>query len=137
MKKLFFFVLFLLSLATASAQAQTKPSCVDSTTKLPKYVPGCALTFDYVDNSDNESGFHVWRKLNAPTYGPTPSVTIPAGITTFQDSGMVQAAVINKYCWQVTAFNSAGESKPTNEYCYDVPALPLQPPAAATNLTAK
>ena len=79
-------------------------------------VPGAdaaQLKLDWADNSSNEKGFEIWRKTGTGgTYAQIASQGSNA--TSFVDT-TVTAGVT--YCYQVRAYNDAGESAPSNEAC--------------------
>jgi uncharacterized protein YxeA len=73
----------------------------------------------WTDNSNNESGFKVYRSPD----GTAPFVQIgstAANVASFSDAS---AAAGN--CYEVTAFNAAGESARSNRAC--VVAVPAAP----------
>ena len=72
----------------------------------------------WVDNSTNEAGFNVYRRLGAGQFERIASVG--ADGVTYVDPASAPGA-----CYQVTAFNAIGESAPTNTACLDtVPNAP-------------
>ena len=58
------------------------------------------VNLQWIDNSDDEDGFKIYRGANL-------IVTLPADSTTFQDTGL-QAST--SYQYKVRAYNAAGES---------------------------
>ena len=92
-------------------------------------VPGVpaygAFTLNWTDNSNNEDGFII-QKQNDP---PTPNSTAPwieegrvgVDITTYDDSTIDLIR-----CYRVIAFNSVGNSTPSNVVCvgFVVPNAP-------------
>jgi hypothetical protein len=71
------------------------------------------LTVTWADNSDNESGFTVERKIGtAGAYGVLASVA--ASITTYVDATVTTGTT---YCYRVQAYNTAGVSSYSNEGC--------------------
>lgn len=97
-------VLFILVVSTATAQAAT-------------------VTLRWKDNANNEDGFRVYRRVGA-VFVLLP-VTIPANATSA--AGVVFAAG-QEECYQIAAFNSAGESDRL-EICVDTRAKPPAPPS--------
>jgi hypothetical protein len=141
LKRLLLTALFLFFAQTTFAQAITCLPLVNNV-PTPQWTPGCVITLQWADNSNNELGFHIWRKLNSALYSTTPSATVGVGVTTFQDAGMVQGAVPNVYTWVVSAFDTGStglnqESAVTNEVTFTVPPATILPPIAPTNLTTK
>ena len=69
------------------------------------------LTWD--DNSDNEAGFQIERRMETEdTF--TPIATVGMNISAYVEY-RVDAGTI--YCYQVRAFNAEGDSAPSNEVC--------------------
>lgn len=96
------FILAILFLALAGlAQAQDK-----------------RLNASWSDNSTNENGFRVERRIGSvPTFAVVN--TTGPNITNYTDNGL-QAAT--NYCYRVAAFNAAGQSTYSNEACLMTPA---------------
>ena len=97
-------IAILLALFLASdAPAQTCPP-----------LSGCLA---WVDNSTNEDGFSIERKLNAGPYVPLLQ-TVGANVLTFTDPTLQQDPMVdNVYCYRVQGFNTAGVSAYSNEDC--------------------
>jgi len=83
-----------------------------------------AATLIWTDNSDNEAGFKIYKSPTA-TGQMTEIAQVGANVTTFSDPS---GATDN--CYQVSAFNAAGESAKSNVAC-----VPLTAPAAPGGLT--
>lgn len=84
-------------------------------------VPASAanLTLNWADNSVNEDGFKVERRLGANGVFAEVAV-VSSNVTTYDD-----VTVDNQvYCYQVKAFNLAGDSTPSNIACGPKPATP-------------
>ena len=79
-------------------------------------IPG-SVKLHWEDTSDNEKGFRIYRV--APK-GKTKIGEVGANVTEYIDKSPAPKA-----CYVVTAFNSAGESDPSNVSCVD---NSLQPP---------
>src|SRR5262245_27986115 len=73
-------------------------------------TPG-GVKLHWEDTSDNEKGFRIYRV--APK-GKTKIGEVGANVTEYIDKNPVPKA-----CYVVTAFNSAGESDPSNVSCVD------------------
>jgi Divergent InlB B-repeat domain len=85
------------------------------------------LQLTWADNSSDEMGFHVERKLgSAGVYNII--ATTGANQTSYTDSGLADSTT---YCYRVNAFNNAGISPYSPEICGTTPA----PPVAAYTLT--
>lgn len=87
---------------------------------LPSAVDAAQLRLDWADNSSNEKGFEIWRKTG--TNGTYAQIATSASNATSYVDTTVTAGVT--YCYQVRAYNDAGDSAPSNEAC-----------ATATNAT--
>lgn len=79
-----------------------------------------AITLTWTDNSNNEDGFRIYR-ANGITGVYAPIADVGSNVTTFIDANG-QAG----HCYRVTAFNSTGESQPTNTACMLL-VVPLPP----------
>ncbi len=66
------------------------------------------ITLNWIDNSNNETGFAVERQ-NGATW--TPIVTVTANTTSFSDSSLIQST---SYTYRVRAVNANGASAYTN-----------------------
>lgn len=92
-------------------------------------------TLSWTDNASNEDGFRVYRGLNK---GPLTLLIeiIGANVQTFTDKTLVQDPMVdNAYCFDVSAFNTAGESLHSNQACKTVARG--APTGAPSNLTVK
>src|SRR5262245_61698970 len=75
------------------------------------------LTLTWNDNSTNENGFAIQRKLGTNgTY--TQIATVGTNTTSYVDTGLTTGA---SYCYKVDSFNAAGTSPFSNESCGIVP----------------
>jgi hypothetical protein len=72
--------------------------------KLP-----AGIKLNWEDTSDNEKGFRIYR---VTPKGKTKIAEVGANVTTYTDKSSLSEA-----CYVVTAFNSAGESDPSNVSC--------------------
>ena len=82
------------------------------------------LELIWADNSSDETGFHVERKLGATgAYGVI--VTTDANVTSYHDSNLADSTT---YCYRVNAFNNAGNSPYSPEVCGTTPAAMTSPP---------
>jgi hypothetical protein len=91
---------------------------------------GADLTLNWTDNSNNEDGFNVERKLlQTGTFAPLGAVG--ANVTTFVDpvpDGQL-------YCYRVNAFNAAGASPWSSEACGQTLSTPLGPSSVTITVT--
>ena len=84
-------------------------------------VIAATLQLSWADNSSNEDGFHIERKLgNTGTYSIV--ATTAANITSYTDSGLAESST---YCYRVNAFNTAGASPYAPEICGTTAAAPI------------
>ena len=67
--------------------------------------------------SNNEAGFRVERK-KTETGSFVVANIVDANVTTYTDTGLDPAT---RYCYRVFAFNSAGDSAPSDTVCGDTP----------------
>jgi len=80
-----------------------------------------SLQLVWLDNSSDETGFHVERKLGtAGTYSVV--TTTGANVTSYADSNLADSTT---YCYRVNAFNGAGNSPYSPEACSTTPAAPV------------
>ncbi len=99
--------------ATASATSTgtgtgTAPTAPSGLTASPS---ASSITLNWVDNSSNETGFQIMRKIGAGgTYAPL--TTTAANVTNFVDTSVSSG---NTYYYQVIAVNGAGNSSASNE----------------------
>ena len=91
-----------------------------------------AINLAWTDASNNEDGFRVYRGTTSTTVTDCVA-TLSAGTTSYSDTGL---AASTTYYYKVTAFNSAGESAPSNLANATTNPPPLTTPAAPTNLQA-
>jgi hypothetical protein len=82
-------------------------------------------TLSWTDNSDNEDGFRVERRLDPMSSdGWTVLGTVASNVISFVDEPILQG---QSFCWRVIAFNVAGDSLPSNEACGAVSTTPVAP----------
>jgi fibronectin type 3 domain-containing protein len=106
---------------TPPAGAPTAP-----TNLVAAAVSGSQIDLTWADNSANEDGFKLYRLTDD---GWTYFATTGAGVTAYTWWG---ASPGTSYIFQVTAYNAAGESAPSNTATATTPA----PPAAPSSLAA-
>lgn len=93
----------------------------------------CAATFtlSWTDNSDNEDGFRVERKLGQQGTYAEVGTTAP-NINTLVDVTPDQQL----YCYRVKSFNAVGDSPPSNEACATAVVPPLSPSTITITITS-
>jgi Domain of Unknown Function (DUF1080) len=88
-----------------------------------------SLLLNWTDTSNNEDGFKIERLVAGLVDG---ILSVPASATTYTDSALVAGTV---YCYRVQAFNSAGDSEPSNQACAMAEG-PIPNASANVNLSA-
>lgn len=101
----------------------SKPTGLDSSQVLSDRV-----TLNWTDNSNNETGFRIEMKTGTGSYSEIAAVG--ADVTTFTSTGLNSDTT---YTYQVRAYNTAGNSEPSNELTV---TTPLSVPAKPTDLAA-
>lgn len=97
---------------------------------LPALTFGASAVLTWQDNSDNEQGFNVQRKVEAcaGTGTFTQLAQVGVNVTTLTDP--VQEG--NSYCYRVNAYNSAGASAWSNSAGAGVPYTGASSPTGLT-----
>jgi hypothetical protein len=106
-----------ITLVTSSGRQITGPLFTVSTlaaapTNLQAIVIGNQIRVSWIDNSGNEAGFKLERRLGGGAYQPL--ATLAANVTTYFDPAVIPEQT---YCYRVKAFNGSGESAFSNEGC--------------------
>jgi Calx-beta domain len=70
------------------------------------------LTLSWTDNSNNEDGFRIERRISGGSFAQI--AVVAANVTSFIDSGVTAGTT---YCYRVRAYNQAGASAYTAEAC--------------------
>ena len=108
----------------ATTLAPPLPAAPSSANATPRF--GFAITVAWTDNSGNEAGFRVER--SSTSGGPWTVIrTTSPNVTSRDDYPFFDVEQL--ICYRVLAFNSYGDSGPSNVDC-------TTPPAAPTGLTA-
>jgi hypothetical protein len=97
----------------------------------PGFTSAATLQLSWVDNSSDEAGFSIERKVG--TNGIyTVIATVGANVTTYKDINLTDGTT---YCYRVNAFNSAGSSPYSPEACGATPSPSPSPPGQQFTLT--
>jgi hypothetical protein len=80
-------------------------------------------TITWVDNSTDETGFRVERRV-VPSGSYSQIGTTAAGVTTYVDSTANDGWA---YRYRVRAYNASGNSRYSNEGCAPPPCVPTVP----------
>ncbi|HED03156.1 MAG TPA: hypothetical protein ENI60_00055, partial [Candidatus Fraserbacteria bacterium] len=104
------------ALPTGNKQAPAAPSDLSA-----KAISSSAIELKWKDNSDDESGFQLERRLPPGDFSLIESTA--ANVTGFTDKGLKPATT---YCYRVRAVNDGGQSEFSNIVCATTQAvLPL------------
>jgi hypothetical protein len=87
-------------------------------------VSAASLQVSWIDNSYDEDGFGIERKLN-PNGTYVIIAMVGPNVTIYSDNSLANGTT---YCYRVYAFNSAGNSAYTNEACGTPSGIPPPPP---------
>jgi hypothetical protein len=90
----------------------------------PAFTLAATLQLSWVDNSSDEDGFSIERKVGANGVYSVVA-TVGANVTTYADTNLANGTI---YCYRVNAFNSAGSSPYSPEACGATPSPPVTPP---------
>lgn len=103
---------------TFNSKRQAGSKWVLTLIMLAVFLHACSkkpVNLSWEDTSNNEDGFRIYR---VTAEGKTKIAEVGANVTTYTDK-----SPLPKACYVVTAFNSAGESAPSNVSCLgDSPA---------------
>jgi len=113
--------------------ADPGPTVPDAPTALTAgAMSASATSLSWTDASSDEDGFALERCQGVDCTGFALLATLPAGTTTYDDTGLTADTT---YSYRVRAINAAGSSAWSNTA--SATTLPLQtPPSAPTGLTA-
>ncbi|MDI6791353.1 MAG: Ig-like domain-containing protein [bacterium] len=112
----------------ATAVTSDSPPAAPSNLDVVR-ISSTQLRLSWQDNSGNESGFFIERKISEGSY--TQITTVSTNVTTYDDTGLTP---VTTYTYRVRAFNGAGNSGYSNE---DTATTEEAPPNAPTNLSAQ
>ncbi len=96
-------------------------------------ISSSQIDVNWVDDSNNETGFELWRSQGDCSNFVLLTNSIPANVTTYVDSGLQPSTL---YCYRVRAFNPVGASNFSNADDATTFPAPTNVPTPATNLNA-
>jgi len=89
-------------------------------------LDAASLQLSWVDNSDNEDGFHIERKVG--NNGIFSFIaTVGPNVTSYTDDNLASNTT---YCYRLNAFNNRGISAYTNEACGTTSSAASTPPSS-------
>lgn len=86
------------------------PAPASNLTATPMSSSRINLTWQ--DNSNNESGFNIFRRVGSPSGTYSQIATVGSNVTSYQNVNLTSSTL---YCYDVFSFNSQGFS-PTEEF---------------------
>jgi hypothetical protein len=127
-------ILYSLSLSCTKKDSDSSTSSGDKATTVPTApkdlvvtnVDAASVKLTWTDASNNETGFKISRMSYMS--GTSTTINVAANATTYTDGGLITY----KYRYSVRAYNSIGDSEPSNGVDINVGA----PISAPTNLQA-
>ncbi len=129
----------------AVGPAGTTPSAFTSAVchqSLPPSAPSelaaeatlAQIDLAWVDNSDDEAGFEVWRSTTGADGAFELTAAVMADATSYGNTGLQEDV---EYCYRVRALGAKGQpSAYSSAVCATTPVPALPPPAAPGDLTA-
>ena len=93
-------------------------------------VTETSVNLSWIDNSDNENGFGIYRKISSGSYAEI--ATVPGNQNFFSDNSVLRGS---SYTYKVAAFNIVGPSGFSNEVTVTIPGTTTIP-TAPSNLRA-
>src|SRR6185312_1134528 len=121
-----------LGAAGSSASAFSVPACHRFAAPAAPSDLGATASLEQVDlswtdNSDNETGFEVWRSTTGASGTFALEATVGADVKSFGNTGLQDNA---EYCYRVRATGSGGVDSPfTAAACATTPTPQAPPPA--------
>jgi hypothetical protein len=111
-KRFLFFIFIFGILALLFTGCPTVPLIAPTNLTIIAHTINSA-TLSWIDNSTNETGFKIYRKVDGGTFSLFQ--TVAANTTTWLNTGL---ATGHTYYYHVTAYNDKGESASSNEVSY-------------------
>ncbi len=84
-----------------------------------------AMDLSWTQNSDDETGFYIYKSLNGTTF--TQVDAVGADVTTYTGDASRTLGVNTRVWWRVTAYNANGESGFTGANAFTLANTPGQP----------
>jgi hypothetical protein len=112
-----------------SNEASTPPSAPESLNATS--ISASQITLSWTDNSDNETGFQIYRKINSASFALLH--TTGAGAVSYNDTSATGNDTTNSYSYYIKACNLEGCSPPTTKAI--VPFKPINFTTAAVSST--
>ena len=91
--------------------------------------PPDVIKINWQDNSDNETGFYIWKKAPSDT-DLILFDSVDANITTYNDSSVTESGT---YSYLISAYNDLGETLAETECTVDVDLTDISDEALPTN----
>ena len=120
------------NVVTVTTPEESAPLPAGPTNLQARSISPVEIDLAWTDQSINEMGFRIQRRL-ASGGDWTQIGAVDRNITSFRSSGLVPGET---YSFRVFAFNSTGESPPSNEAWATAPIPEAAPPVAPTDLVA-
>ena len=96
-------------------------------------ISSSQIDVNWIDNSNNETAFELWRSQGDCSSFVFLTDSIAANVTTYVDTGLSPSTL---YCYKVRAKNPIGTSNFSNADDATTFGVPTTVPTAATNLVA-
>ncbi len=113
---------------TGETQVTVTPTLPAAPTNLNATpLPG-QINLVWQDNSNNETGFTIERRVGAGDFAPL--ATVVAGAANYQDNGLAE---LTTYTYRVRAYNGVGASAWSNENSATTPVAPSVVTVTASN----
>ena len=117
----------------SNAKTQTCPTSIPSAPSNPQaaVVSASEINLSWTDNSNNEDGFKIERKVEGGTYSQFGAVG--SGVTAYHDTGLTCET---RYFYRITSYNGLGDSGYSTEINTITSTCPTSAPTAPSGLTA-
>jgi len=122
-----------------SPSAYSSPSCIQpAPPAAPSQLAGTAtfgqVDLSWSDNSDNETGFEIWKSVNGENGTFALEASVGADVAEYSSTGLQDGS---EYCYRVRAIGAKElASEFSNTACASTPVPTIPPPATPTGLVA-